>query len=40
MLQLFDNEEEGEEDGAATDIDLQRKGKCIVIKTSTRQVRE
>ncbi|CDI81944.1 26S protease regulatory subunit 6a, putative [Eimeria acervulina] len=34
---LFDNEEEGEEDGAATDIDLQRKGKCIVIKTSTRQ---
>lgn len=40
VLQLFDNEEEGEEDGAATDIDLQRKGKCIVIKTSTRQVRE
>lgn len=38
FIQLFDNEEEGEEDGAAADIDLQRKGKCIVIKTSTRQV--
>lgn len=37
VVELFDNEEEGEEDGAATDIDLQRKGKCIVIKTSTRQ---
>lgn len=40
VFQLFDNEEEGEEDGAATDIDLQRKGKCIVIKTSTRQARK
>ncbi|CDJ42672.1 26S protease regulatory subunit 6a, putative [Eimeria tenella] len=37
VVELFDNEEEGEDDGAATDIDLQRKGKCIVIKTSTRQ---
>lgn len=37
VVELFDNEEDGEEDGAATDIDLQRKGKCIVIKTSTRQ---
>ncbi|KAL8437791.1 hypothetical protein ACSSS7_000672 [Eimeria intestinalis] len=37
VVELFDNEEEGEEDGAATDIDSQRKGKCIVIKTSTRQ---
>ncbi|XP_026189636.1 26S proteasome regulatory subunit 6A homolog B [Cyclospora cayetanensis] len=37
VVELFDNEEEGEEDGAVTDIDLQRKGKCIVIKTSTRQ---
>lgn len=26
-----------EEDGAAVDLDSQRKGKCVVIKTSTRQ---
>ncbi|CDJ56080.1 26S protease regulatory subunit 6a, putative [Eimeria maxima] len=31
VVELFDNEEEGEEDGAATDIDLQRKGKCITV---------
>lgn len=37
VVELFDNEEEAEDDGAATDIDMQRKGKCIVIKTSTRQ---
>ncbi|KAF8820632.1 26S proteasome regulatory subunit, S6a family AAA ATpase [Cardiosporidium cionae] len=29
--------EDAEEDGAAADIDSQRKGKCMVIKTSTRQ---
>lgn len=27
-----------EEDGAVVDLDAQRKGKCAVIKTSTRQV--
>jgi hypothetical protein len=27
-----------EEDGGALDVDIQRKGKCVVIKTSTRQV--
>jgi len=30
-------EEEEEEDGAAVDLDAQRKGKCVVLKTSTRQ---
>ncbi|MQL90184.1 hypothetical protein Taro_022776, partial [Colocasia esculenta] len=30
-------EEEAEEDGANVDLDSQRKGKCIVLKTSTRQ---
>lgn len=30
-------EQEEEEDGAATDVDSQKKGKCAVIKTSTRQ---
>ena len=29
---------EGEEDGANQDLDSMRKGKCAVIKTSTRQV--
>lgn len=39
-LQLLDvdPEELGEEDGANVDLDSQRKGKCAVIKTSTRQV--
>lgn len=32
-------EEEAEEDGANIDLDSQRKGKCVVLKTSTRQVR-
>ncbi|KAL0084933.1 P-loop containing nucleoside triphosphate hydrolase protein [Phycomyces blakesleeanus] len=32
-----DPEEEEEEDGANVDLDSQRKGKCAVIKTSTRQ---
>ena len=31
-------EEEAEEDGANIDLDSQRKGKCVVLKTSTRQV--
>jgi len=33
-----DPEDLGEEDGANVDLDSQRKGKCAVIKTSTRQV--
>merc|ERR1719369_1769813 len=32
-----DPTEYGEEDGANVDLDSQRKGKCAVIKTSTRQ---
>lgn len=32
-------EDEAEEDGANVDLDSQRKGKCVVLKTSTRQVR-
>lgn len=30
-------EEEEEEDGATADLDAQRQGKCVVLKTSTRQ---
>jgi 26S proteasome regulatory subunit T5 len=30
-------EDEEEEDGAAIDLDSQRKGKCVVLKTTTRQ---
>ncbi|MQL05529.1 hypothetical protein EI015_26000, partial [Escherichia coli] len=30
-------EDEAEEDGANIDLDSQRKGKCVVLKTSTRQ---
>ena len=30
-------EEEPEEDGANVDLDAHRKGKCCVLKTSTRQ---
>ena len=30
-------EEDEEEDGAAVDLDSQRRGKCVVLKTSTRQ---
>jgi len=30
-------EEEEEEDGAAADLDALRRGKCVVLKTSTRQ---
>ncbi|KAF8794676.1 26S proteasome regulatory subunit 6A like protein [Argiope bruennichi] len=35
-----DPQELGEEDGANVDLDSQRKGKCAVIKTSTRQAME
>lgn len=31
-------EDVAEEDGANIDLDSQRKGKCVVLKTSTRQV--
>ncbi|KAG0589192.1 hypothetical protein KC19_1G002700 [Ceratodon purpureus] len=31
-------EDEAEEDGANVDLDSQRKGKCVVLKTSTQQV--
>ena len=34
----MDPQDLGEEDGANVDLDSQRKGKCAVIKTSTRQV--
>jgi 26S proteasome regulatory subunit T5 len=33
-----DPNEEPEEDGANVDLDAQRKGKCAVVRTSTRQV--
>lgn len=40
VLQLLDiDPQDTEEDGAVVDLDAQRKGKCAVIKTSTRQVR-
>ncbi|KAA3472256.1 26S protease regulatory subunit 6A-like protein [Gossypium australe] len=32
-------EDEAEEDGANIDLDSQRKGKCVVLKTSTRQLK-
>lgn len=34
---ILDVDPEGEEDGANRDLDSMRKGKCAVIKTSTRQ---
>lgn len=39
-LQLLDidPQDQAEEDGGHMDLDSQRKGKCAVIKTSTRQV--
>lgn len=37
LLDVDPNDQE--EDGANIDLDSQRKGKCAVIKTSTRQVR-
>ena len=41
VIELLDVDPQdlGEEDGANVDLDSQRKGKCAVIKTSTRQVR-
>lgn len=40
VIELLDvDPQDTEEDGAVVDLDSQRKGKCAVIKTSTRQVR-
>ena len=40
LLKLLDidPQDQAEEDGGHMDLDSQRKGKCAVIKTSTRQV--
>lgn len=38
ILEPFGDELEEEEEGAATDLDAQRKTKSAVVKTSTRQV--
>jgi 26S proteasome regulatory subunit T5 len=37
IYQILNIDPEGEEDGANQDLDSMRKGKCAVIKTSTRQ---
>jgi 26S proteasome regulatory subunit T5 len=37
VVELLDNDEEQEQVGAAANADAQRKGKCTVIKTTTRQ---
>ncbi|KAG8907712.1 26S proteasome regulatory subunit 6A [Tulasnella sp. 403] len=37
VVEILDVDPESEEDGANQDLDAQRKGKCAVIKTSTRQ---
>ncbi|KAJ7581177.1 26S proteasome subunit P45 [Mycena floridula] len=37
VVEILDINPEGEEDGANRDLDSMRKGKCAVIKTSTRQ---
>lgn len=37
IVEILDIEEEEEEDGANVDLDSQRKGKAVVLKTSTRQ---
>jgi 26S proteasome regulatory subunit T5 len=38
LLDIDPDAEEVENDGANVDLDSQVKGKCAVIKTSTRQV--
>lgn len=38
-VKLLYNVFQAEEEGANVDLDSQRKGKCAVIKTSTRQVK-
>lgn len=37
VVEILDIDEEDEEDGANVDLDSQRKGKAVVLKTSTRQ---
>ncbi|KAJ2916115.1 hypothetical protein MD484_g4290, partial [Candolleomyces efflorescens] len=37
VVEILDVDPEGEEDGASQDVDSMRKGKCAVVKTSTRQ---
>ncbi|KAF5309337.1 hypothetical protein D9611_014007 [Ephemerocybe angulata] len=37
IVEILDVDPEGEEDGASQDVDSMRKGKCAVVKTSTRQ---
>eukprot|EP00047_Mylnosiga_fluctuans_P002242 m.223755 g.223755 ORF g.223755 m.223755 type:complete len:426 (-) comp10975_c0_seq1:43-1320(-) len=37
VVELLDVEPDEEEDGGNVDLDAQRKGKCAVVKTSTRQ---
>ncbi|KIK57242.1 hypothetical protein GYMLUDRAFT_173292 [Collybiopsis luxurians FD-317 M1] len=37
VVEILDVDPEGEEDGANQDLDSMRKGKCAVVKTSTRQ---
>lgn len=37
IVEILDIEEDEEEDGANVDLDSQRKGKAVVLKTSTRQ---
>lgn len=37
IVEILDIDEEEEEDGANVDLDSQRKGKAVVLKTSTRQ---
>lgn len=39
VIEILDIDPQGdEEEGANVDLDSQRKGKCAVVKTSTRQV--
>jgi 26S proteasome regulatory subunit T5 len=37
VVEMIDADGDGEEDGAAVDLDSIRKGKCAVVRTSTRQ---
>lgn len=38
VVELLDVDPEGQEEGANVDLDSERRGKCAVIKTSTRTV--
>ena len=37
IVEILDMDPEEDEDGGAIDLDAQRKGKAVVLKTSTRQ---